>query len=66
MKVVALKGHKCCCCGAIINKGEKCFAFFVNPKDPNKNEFDVVYTCSKCAEEEACRTIIERKGATAQ
>ena len=62
MKVVALKEHKCYCCEGIISKGEECFAFIVNPSNPEKNEFDVVYTCSKCAGEEACETRINRKG----
>lgn len=66
MKVVALKKHKCYCCGAMISKGEECLAFIVNPSDPEKSEFDVVYTCSKCTEEEACRIRIRRKGATPQ
>jgi len=66
MKVVALKEHKCHCCGATIGKGEECFAFFVNPSDPEKNEFDIVYTCSKCSEEEACRIRIRRKGVSVQ
>ncbi|MEM3458703.1 MAG: hypothetical protein QXN36_03645 [Candidatus Bathyarchaeia archaeon] len=66
MKVVALKEHKCFCCGASISKGEECFAFIVNPSDPEKNEFDVIYTCSKCSGEEACRIRIKRKGAASQ
>jgi len=66
MKVVALKEHKCFCCDAVIGKGEECFAFFVNPSDPKKNEFDVVYTCLKCSEEEACKVRIRRKGTSHQ
>ena len=66
MKVTALKEHKCYCCGAVISKGEECFALFVNPSDPIKSEFDVIYTCSKCIEEEACRVRIGRRGAAAQ
>jgi hypothetical protein len=66
LKVIALKEHKCYCCGEIINKGEECFAFIVSPADPNKSEFDVIYTCSRCAEEEACRRRIIRKGAVPQ
>jgi hypothetical protein len=66
MKVIALKEHKCYCCGEAINKGEECFAFIVNPSDPEKSEFDVVYTCLKCVEEEACRIRIRRKGAAQQ
>jgi hypothetical protein len=64
MKVTALKEHKCYCCGGAINRGEECFAFIVNPANPEKNEFDVIYTCSKCAEEEACRRRIKQKGVT--
>jgi hypothetical protein len=65
MKVTALRGHKCYCCGLTIKKGEVCFSFIVNPKNPEKNEFDVVYTCSKCVDEETCMVRIKRKGATA-
>jgi len=63
MKVIALKEHQCTCCGAVIGKSEECFAFIVNPADAKKNEFDVVYTCSKCVEEEACRIRIRGRGA---
>lgn len=63
MKIVALKDHKCFCCGSVINKGKECFAFIVNPSDPEKSEFDVIYTCSKCSEQEACKIRIKRKGA---
>jgi hypothetical protein len=63
MKVVALNERKCYCCGEKISKGEECFAFIVNPANPAKNEFDTVYTCLKCVEEEACRTRIKREGA---
>lgn len=66
MKVAALKEHKCYCCGGKISKGEECFAFIVNPAEPSKNEFDTLYTCSKCVEEEACRTRIKRKGVAEQ
>jgi len=62
MKVVALKERRCYCCGGTIPKGEECFAFIVNPADPEKNEFDVIYTCLKCADEEACKVSIRRKG----
>jgi len=62
MKVKALKEHKCYCCGAAISKGEECFAFFINPTDTSKNEFEVIYTCLKCSEEEACRVRIKRRG----
>ena len=61
MKVTALKEHTCYCCGATIKKDEICFAFIVNPMDPQKNEFDVVYTCSKCVDEETCRVRIKKK-----
>jgi len=61
MKVVALTEHKCFCCGALISKGDECFVFIVNPSDPEKSEFDVLYTCSKCSGEEACRIRIKRK-----
>jgi hypothetical protein len=66
MKVIALKEHKCYCCGETISKSEECFAFIVNPSDPEKNEFDTVYTCSKCAGEEACKVRIRRKEVSAQ
>ena len=66
MKVAALREHKCYCCGAKISKGQDCFAFFANPADPSRNEFDTVYTCSKCVEEEACRVRIKRKSAHTQ
>ncbi len=62
MKVVALREHKCYCCGEAIKKSEECFAFFINPADSAKNEFDVIYTCSKCLGEESCRVRIKRKG----
>ncbi|MEM2988104.1 MAG: hypothetical protein QXK26_03585 [Candidatus Bathyarchaeia archaeon] len=62
MKVTALKGHKCFCCGGAIKKGEECFVFIVNPENPSESEFDVIYTCAKCAEEEACRRRIKQKG----
>ncbi|MEM4703688.1 MAG: hypothetical protein QXJ02_01265 [Candidatus Bathyarchaeia archaeon] len=64
MKITALKEHECFCCGKTIKKGEECFASFVNPSDAQKNEFDVIYTCSKCIAEESCRTRIERRSAT--
>jgi len=64
MKVKALKERKCYCCGETIAKGDECFAFVVNPSDPQKTEFDVIYTCSKCSDEDACRVRIKRKGAT--
>jgi hypothetical protein len=63
MKVTALKKHTCYCCGQTIKKGEACFAFIVNPKNPTKNEFDAVYTCSKCVDEETCRVRIKKKSA---
>ncbi|MEM3725928.1 MAG: hypothetical protein QXK98_03585 [Candidatus Bathyarchaeia archaeon] len=66
MKVIALKEHRCYCCGDVINKGEECLAFIVNPANPEKNEFDVIYTCATCAEEEACRRRIKQKGVTVQ
>ncbi|MEM3580511.1 MAG: hypothetical protein QXH40_06535 [Candidatus Bathyarchaeia archaeon] len=62
MKITALKEHKCFCCGGVIKKGEECFVFIVNPENPTKSEFDVIYTCAKCAEEEACRRRIKQKG----
>jgi hypothetical protein len=61
MEIIALKEHTCYCCGATIKKGEACFAFIVNPKDPQKKEFDAVYTCSKCVDEETCRVRIKKK-----
>jgi hypothetical protein len=64
MKIVAQEKHKCYCCGTIIAKGEQCFALFVNPSDPNVNEFDVIYTCSKCAGQDSCQTRIRRRGGT--
>lgn len=63
MKVVALKEHKCYCCGGTIQKGKECLAFIVNPSDPKKSEFDVIYTCLQCADEESCKVRIRRKGA---
>jgi hypothetical protein len=65
MKVTAIKEHKCFCCGETIRKGEVCFAFIVNPENPDKSEFDVVYTCLKCSEE-TCQIRIRQKGVTAQ
>ncbi|MEM3577016.1 MAG: hypothetical protein QXX51_00975 [Candidatus Bathyarchaeia archaeon] len=64
MKVTALKEHKCFCCGAPIKRGEECFAFFVNPSDPSKSEFDVIYTCIKCSDEERCKIRIKRREAS--
>jgi hypothetical protein len=64
MKITTLNKHTCYCCGLTIKKGEVCFAFMVNPKNPEKNEFDVIYTCSKCVDEETCRVIIKKKGAS--
>ncbi len=66
MKIIALKEHKCYCCGTVIAKHEECFAFIVNPSNPEKSEFDIIYTCSKCSEEEACRVRIRHKGASAK
>jgi hypothetical protein len=66
MKVIALKEHRCYCCRETINKGEECFAFIVSPTDPTKNEFDVIYTCTKCVDEEACRRRITQKSAAPQ
>jgi hypothetical protein len=33
----------------------------VNPSNPSKSEFDVIYTCIKCSEEEKCRIRIKRR-----
>lgn len=66
MKIMALKERKCYCCGASIGRGETCFAFIVNPEDPKKSEFDVSYTCLKCAEQESCRVKIKSRGASPQ
>lgn len=66
MKITALKEHKCYCCGATIGKGETCFTFIVNPADQKKSEFDVTYTCLKCAEQESCRVKIKIRGASPQ
>lgn len=63
MKVTALGKHECYCCGELIGKGDECFVFFVTPSDPAKNEFDVIYTCLECAEEEKCRARIKQKNA---
>ena len=64
MRVVALKEHECFCCGKPIKKGDECSASFVDPSDPQKAEFEVIYTCSKCIDEETCRTRIRGRGAT--
>jgi len=63
MKVIALEEHTCYCCGVTIKKDEVCFVFVANPRDPRENEFDAVYTCSKCVDEETCRVRIKKKGA---
>jgi len=65
MKVIALKEHTCFCCGGTIKKGEVCFAFIVNPENPEKSEFDVIYTCLRCSGEESCQIRVRRKDATA-
>lgn len=62
MKITALKNHKCYCCGSTIKKGEECFVFIVTPLDPQENEFDVIYTCLKCVDEEACKIKVSRRG----
>lgn len=62
MKIAALRNHRCYCCGSPINKGEECFAFIVTPSNPQKNEFDVIYTCSRCVNEEACKVKINARG----
>jgi len=63
MKVIALKNHRCYCCGSIIKEGEECFVFMVAPLNPSKSEFDVIYTCLKCLDEESCRIKIRERGA---
>ena len=65
MKVKALSNHKCYCCGKTIEKGEECIIYFVPSSDPSQREFDTIYTCLKCAEEESCRVRIERKVSSA-
>jgi len=42
-----------------------CFAFIVNPENPEKSEFDVIYTCLRCSGEEACQIRVRQKGVTA-
>ncbi len=63
MKIVALKERECFCCGKTIGKGDACFASFVNSPDPQKVEFEVIYTCSDCIEKEKCRIRIRGRGA---
>lgn len=64
MKITALKEHKCFCCGGIIKKGELCLAFIVSPENPEESEFDVIYTCLNCSEEETCQIKIRQKSVT--
>ncbi|MCX8171475.1 MAG: hypothetical protein N3E47_05855 [Candidatus Bathyarchaeota archaeon] len=60
---MALKKHKCYCCGRVIRKGDSCFVFIVAPLNPEKSEFEVIYTCLNCLNEESCVTRIrEREG----
>ncbi|MDH7563449.1 MAG: hypothetical protein QHH24_00995 [Candidatus Bathyarchaeota archaeon] len=61
MKVVALREHECYCCGGTIKKGEECFALFVYSSEPKNREYDVIYTCSKCINEETCKTKIGKR-----
>lgn len=63
MKIVALKNHKCYCCRRTIKKGDECFAFIVAPLNPEKNEFEVIYTCLNCLNEESCIIKIRKRGA---
>ncbi|MEM2913257.1 MAG: hypothetical protein QXR06_02805 [Candidatus Bathyarchaeia archaeon] len=62
MKIIALRNHRCYCCGSIVNKGEECFAFIVTPSNPQENEFDVIYTCLRCVNEETCKVKINARG----
>lgn len=62
MKITALNDHKCYCCGSTIKRGEECFAFMIAPRDSEKSEFDVIYTCLKCLDEESCRVRIKERG----
>jgi len=64
VKIVARKDHKCYCCGATIPNGDQCFALFVNPSNTSVEEFDVIYTCSKCVGQDSCKTRIRRRGET--
>ena len=49
MKITALEDHKCFCCPKIIKKGEECLVFMILPKNPEKEEFDLLYMCLECA-----------------
>lgn len=62
MKIKALKNHRCYCCGSVIKRGEECFAFIVAPPDPEKSEFEVIYTCLNCLNEESCVVKIRARG----
>ncbi|MEM0216263.1 MAG: hypothetical protein QXT06_05330 [Candidatus Bathyarchaeia archaeon] len=61
MKVKALTEHVCYCCGGIIKKGEDCIAFLVSPENPERAEFDVIYTCLKCSLEESCQIKVRKR-----
>ncbi|MEM2027518.1 MAG: hypothetical protein QXW55_03160 [Candidatus Bathyarchaeia archaeon] len=50
--------------GRIIRKGDECFAFMVPPLNPEKNEFEVIYTCLNCLNEESCVIKIRERGGT--
>ncbi|MEM2341394.1 MAG: hypothetical protein QXX94_04355 [Candidatus Bathyarchaeia archaeon] len=64
MKIRALKDHKCYCCGTVIRKGDECFAFLVAPLNPDKSEFDIIYTCLNCLNEDSCIIKIRERGGT--
>ncbi|MEM1544485.1 MAG: hypothetical protein QW795_07365 [Candidatus Bathyarchaeia archaeon] len=62
MKIIALRNHKCYCCGKMIRKGDNCFAFMVTPLNPEKDEFEVIYTCLDCLDKESCVIRIRERG----